>query len=73
MTKRSGVYGATIAEAETIATLEMNEDSQLVQVHSVPCFISSQPKQCERPLSLSFFFRKSRVAREILYLLVIAN
>ncbi|KAL3636580.1 hypothetical protein CASFOL_018879 [Castilleja foliolosa] len=31
ITKRSGVYGATIAEADTIATLEINGDSQLVQ------------------------------------------
>ncbi|GFQ08142.1 hypothetical protein PHJA_002958200 [Phtheirospermum japonicum] len=31
ITKRSGVYGATIAEADTIATLEMNGDGQLVQ------------------------------------------
>ncbi|KAL8528392.1 hypothetical protein ACS0TY_005993 [Phlomoides rotata] len=31
ITKRSGVYGATIAEAETIATLEMVEGGQIVQ------------------------------------------
>ncbi|KAK4409832.1 Chorismate mutase 1, chloroplastic [Sesamum angolense] len=31
ITKRSGVYGATIAEADTIAILEMNEDGQLIQ------------------------------------------
>ncbi|XP_051117300.1 uncharacterized protein LOC127242009 [Andrographis paniculata] len=30
-TKRSGVYGATIAEADTIATLEMTQDGQLIQ------------------------------------------
>ncbi|XP_022879334.1 uncharacterized protein LOC111396945 [Olea europaea var. sylvestris] len=30
-TKRSGVYGATIAEADTIAVLKMNEDGQLIQ------------------------------------------
>lgn len=32
VTKRSGVYGATIAEADTTAILEMNENGQLVQV-----------------------------------------
>ncbi|KAK4426234.1 hypothetical protein Salat_1391900 [Sesamum alatum] len=31
ITKRSGVYGSTIAKADTIATLEMNEDGQLIQ------------------------------------------
>ncbi|XP_042043603.1 uncharacterized protein LOC121789158 [Salvia splendens] len=31
VTKRSGVYGATIAEADTVAILEMNENGQLVQ------------------------------------------
>ncbi|KAK6128849.1 hypothetical protein DH2020_037415 [Rehmannia glutinosa] len=31
ITKRSGVYGATIAEADTVAVLEMNEDGQLIQ------------------------------------------
>ncbi|XP_057768697.1 uncharacterized protein LOC130988759 isoform X2 [Salvia miltiorrhiza] len=31
ITKRSGVYGATIAEADTIAVLEMNKNGQLVQ------------------------------------------
>ncbi|XP_075515035.1 uncharacterized protein LOC142549780 [Primulina tabacum] len=31
VTKRSGVYGFTIAEADTIATLEMNDDGQLIQ------------------------------------------
>ncbi|KAL0381021.1 UNVERIFIED_CONTAM: hypothetical protein Sangu_0166400 [Sesamum angustifolium] len=31
ITKRSGVYGATIAEADTIAILEINEDGQLIQ------------------------------------------
>ncbi|KZV33309.1 hypothetical protein F511_05432 [Dorcoceras hygrometricum] len=31
ITKRSGVYGFTIAEADTIATLEMNVDGQLIQ------------------------------------------
>ncbi|KAG9129026.1 hypothetical protein Leryth_021710, partial [Lithospermum erythrorhizon] len=30
-TKRSGVYGATISEAETVAVLEMNKDCQLIQ------------------------------------------
>ncbi|KAH6803000.1 glutamate NMDA receptor subunit epsilon-1 [Perilla frutescens var. frutescens] len=31
VTKRSGVYGATIAEADTISVLEINEDGQLIQ------------------------------------------
>lgn len=31
ITKRSGVYGATIAEADTVAILEINKDGQLVQ------------------------------------------
>ncbi|CAA0829968.1 Domain of unknown function (DUF3598 [Striga hermonthica] len=31
ITKRSGVYGATIAEASTVATLEINGDGQLAQ------------------------------------------
>ncbi|XP_020578575.1 uncharacterized protein LOC110023475 isoform X2 [Phalaenopsis equestris] len=31
ITKRSGVYGATIAEAETVAFLELDDNGQLVQ------------------------------------------
>ncbi|KAJ6850801.1 uncharacterized protein M6B38_114505 [Iris pallida] len=31
LTKRSGVYGATIAEADTIALLELNDRGQLIQ------------------------------------------
>ncbi|KAG8366931.1 hypothetical protein BUALT_Bualt16G0019300 [Buddleja alternifolia] len=31
ITKRSGVYGSTIAEADTVAIIEMNEEGQLVQ------------------------------------------
>ncbi|KAB1211472.1 hypothetical protein CJ030_MR6G013214 [Morella rubra] len=31
VTKRSGVYGATIAEATTVASLEMSEKGQLIQ------------------------------------------
>ncbi|KAI5665680.1 hypothetical protein M9H77_15533 [Catharanthus roseus] len=31
VTKRSGVYGATLAKADTVAVLEMNNDGQLVQ------------------------------------------
>ncbi|KAJ4974468.1 hypothetical protein NE237_007642 [Protea cynaroides] len=31
ITKRSGVYGATIAEADTVALLEMDEKGQLIQ------------------------------------------
>ncbi|CAK7322978.1 unnamed protein product [Dovyalis caffra] len=30
-TKRSGVYGATIAEADTVALLDMDDNSQLIQ------------------------------------------
>ncbi|GFP90386.1 hypothetical protein PHJA_001182500, partial [Phtheirospermum japonicum] len=41
ITKRSGVYGATIAEADTIATLEMNGDGQLVQI-ILSCFVFSE-------------------------------
>lgn len=32
VTKRSGVYGATIAEHDTIALLEMDDMGQLIQV-----------------------------------------
>lgn len=32
ITKRSGVYGATIAEAVTVASLEMDGKGQLIQV-----------------------------------------
>lgn len=32
ITKRSGVYGATIAEADTVSSLEMNDKGQLIQV-----------------------------------------
>ncbi|KAG9439699.1 hypothetical protein H6P81_019864 [Aristolochia fimbriata] len=31
ITKRTGVYGATVAEAETVALLEMDEKDQLIQ------------------------------------------
>ncbi|GLT36214.1 hypothetical protein SLA2020_106080 [Shorea laevis] len=31
VTKRSGVYGATIAEADTVASLEMDDKGQLIQ------------------------------------------
>ncbi|KAI8030142.1 hypothetical protein LOK49_LG01G03729 [Camellia lanceoleosa] len=31
ITKRSGVYGATIAEADTITVLEINDEGQLIQ------------------------------------------
>ncbi|KAK4799338.1 hypothetical protein SAY86_024703 [Trapa natans] len=34
VTKRSGVYGATIAEAESMASLEMDDKGHLVQVRS---------------------------------------
>lgn len=34
MTKRSGVYGATIAAAESMASLEMDDKGHLVQVTS---------------------------------------
>lgn len=32
ITKRSGVYGATIAEADTVSSLEINDNGQLIQV-----------------------------------------
>jgi hypothetical protein len=32
ITKRSGVYGATIAEADTVTSLEMDDKGQLIQV-----------------------------------------
>lgn len=38
VTKRSGVYGATIAEADTIALLEMKKKGQLVQVMTAESF-----------------------------------
>lgn len=37
ITKRSGVYGSTIAEADTVALLEMDDDGQLVQVYVAIC------------------------------------
>lgn len=35
VTKRSGVYGATIAEANTVSSLEINGNDQLVQVSTL--------------------------------------
>lgn len=32
VTKRSGVYGSTIAEADTVTSLEIDENDELVQV-----------------------------------------
>lgn len=32
MTKRSGVYGATLAKADTVSILEMTNEGQLIQV-----------------------------------------
>ena len=32
MTKRSGVYGATLAEADTAVVLKMDSSGQLIQV-----------------------------------------
>lgn len=32
VTKRSGIYGATIAEADTVASLEIDDKGQLIQV-----------------------------------------
>jgi len=34
VTKRSGVYGATLSEADTVAVLEMNDKGQVVQVYN---------------------------------------
>lgn len=31
-TKRSGVYGATIAEADTLSSLQVDDDGQIIQV-----------------------------------------
>jgi hypothetical protein len=33
VTKRSGVYGSTIAEADTVVLHEMNDNGQLIQVY----------------------------------------
>jgi hypothetical protein len=35
VTKRSGVYGATLAEADTVVVLEMDNNGQLIQVHFI--------------------------------------
>ena len=35
MTKRSGVYGATLAEADTAVVLKMDSSGQLIQVFRV--------------------------------------
>jgi hypothetical protein len=35
VTKRSGVYGATLAEADMVVVLEMDDNGKLIQV----CFI----------------------------------
>jgi hypothetical protein len=32
VTKRSGVYGATLAEADTVVVLEMDSNGKLIQV-----------------------------------------
>lgn len=37
ITKRSGVYGATIDEADTVALLEMDGQGQLIQVFFLIC------------------------------------
>ena len=39
ITKRSGVYGATIAEADTIVVLEIDDKDQLIQVCS-NCYLN---------------------------------
>lgn len=36
ITKRSGVYGSTMAEADTVASLEIDDKGQLIQVSSTP-------------------------------------
>lgn len=45
VTKRSGVYGATLSEADTVAVLEMNDKGQVVQVHNIVqhSYIAFQP------------------------------
>jgi hypothetical protein len=35
VTKRSGVYGATLAEADTVVVLEMDDNGKLIQVCSI--------------------------------------
>ena len=35
MTKRSGVYGATLAAADTVVVLEMDSNGQLIQVRFI--------------------------------------
>ena len=42
LTKRSGVYGATIAEADTVSSLEIDGNNELVQVCNTP-WIKSSP------------------------------
>lgn len=33
ITKRSGVYGSTLSEADTVAVLDINDQGQVVQVY----------------------------------------
>lgn len=40
ITKRTGVYGATIAEADTVVVLDIDEEGQLTQVCYTPCYLS---------------------------------
>lgn len=42
ITKRSGVYGSTIAEADTVALLEMDDMGQLIQVVFLNCLIEKE-------------------------------
>lgn len=41
MTKRSGVYGSTIAEADTVVLHEIDSNGQLIQVFFTSCCISN--------------------------------
>ena len=41
ITKRSGVYGSTLSEADTVAVLDINDQGQVVQVHDIQQHSSS--------------------------------
>lgn len=53
ITKRSGVYGATIAEAKTVALLEIDDKGQLIQVCDASGF-SAHLSHGERHLTCKF-------------------
>lgn len=41
ITKRSGVYGSTLSEADTVAVLDINDNGQVVQVYDIQQHSSS--------------------------------